>query len=124
MHRRRGFKGAIKKQGRLRKISLLTTVSRACRQAYFSGLSGNGPLVTKTLLFMNQANRRSEESGGRETGVMRAYDKATGKIIWEHAIDSAPIGAPVTYMQGGKQYIAYTVGGSGNEMELVAYSLP
>lgn len=39
------------------------------------------------------------------------YDKSSGEMLAEIALPSNPTGAPITYMAGGKQYIAFPVGG-------------
>lgn len=90
---------------------------------YYSGLAANGTLVTKTLLFDNQ-DEPPALGGSAETGVMRAFDKETGKVLWENKIESAPISPMITYVNKGKQYFAFTVGGRGNKMELLAFALP
>ena len=51
------------------------------------------------------------------------YDKASGKMLAEIALPSNATGAPVTYMVGGKQYIAFPVGGGPIAEELIALSL-
>ncbi len=69
------------------------------------GAGGGGPLLTKTLLFVGQgAGGRGGGSGGGGN-VLRAFDKATGKVIAEIALAANPHGTPMTYMAGGKQYI-------------------
>ena len=77
----------------------------------------SGPLLTKTLLI-------SALSAGGSTGGPRlvAYDKATGNELASVDLPSGAIGAPMTYMLDGKQYIALTIG--GNPPELVAFTLP
>ena len=49
------------------------------------------------------------------------YDKA--KMLAEIALPSNATGAPVTYMVGSKQYIAFPVGGGPIAEELIAVSL-
>ena len=51
------------------------------------------------------------------------YDKATGEMLAEIALPSNATGAPITYMAGGKQYIAFPVGGGPIVEELIAVSL-
>ncbi len=69
------------------------------------GAGGGGPLVTKTLLFVGQGSGGRGGAGGGGGNVMRAFDKATGKVIAEIALAANPHGTPMTYMTGGKQYI-------------------
>lgn len=42
-----------------------------------------------------------------------AFDAKTGKILWEHQMSSGVIGQPVSFMVGGKQYIAVQAGWGG-----------
>jgi quinoprotein glucose dehydrogenase len=60
-------------------------------------------------------------AGGRK---FRAYDKATGAVLWETDLPAGTTGAPMTYMFEGKQYVVVAVGGIEDESELVALSLP
>jgi len=51
------------------------------------------------------------------------YDKATGKMLAEIALPANATGAPITYLAGSKQYIAFPVGGGTIAEELIAVSL-
>ncbi len=51
------------------------------------------------------------------------YDKSTGKMLAEIALPANATGAPITYLAGGKQYIAFPVGGGPIAEELIALSL-
>ena len=37
--------------------------------------------------------------------MLRAFDKADGKIVAEVQLPAAPSGTPMTYMAGGKQFV-------------------
>jgi len=65
-----------------------------------------GPIVTAGgLIFVG--------SGG--DGYVHAFDKDTGKILWETEIEGHPDGIPAVYEVGGRQYVAfYASGGGGN----------
>jgi quinoprotein glucose dehydrogenase len=39
--------------------------------------------------------------------MLRAYDKDTGAVLWEHELDANPEGIPAIYEVGGRQYIAF-----------------
>jgi quinoprotein glucose dehydrogenase len=81
----------------------------------------SGPLLTKNVLIY------ALTTGGSNGGPrLVAYDKATGKELASADLPGAAIGTPMTYMAGGKQYIALTVQGraQGDVPELVALSLP
>jgi quinoprotein glucose dehydrogenase len=83
------------------------------------------PLVTKTLLFIGEG---SDAMPGVPRGAwgkkFRAYDKATGKVIWETALPAGTTGAPMTYSYRGKQYIVVAIGGRDYPAEWVALGLP
>jgi quinoprotein glucose dehydrogenase len=85
--------------------------------------SGTGPLLTKTLLFFGQGSRTSRVTSEGGLAVFRAYDKSTGEIVHEMELPARPSGTPMTYMLGGKQYIAMAVGGGG-AAGIVALRLP
>jgi quinoprotein glucose dehydrogenase len=38
---------------------------------------------------------------------VRAYDKDTGKVLWEKELESNPEGLPSIYEVGGRQYVAF-----------------
>ncbi len=64
--------------------------------------SYGGPLVTAGgLVFI--AGTRDEK--------FRAFDKKTGKAVWEYQLPAGGFATPITYVAGGKQYIAIAVGG-------------
>ena len=43
---------------------------------------------------------------------LRAFDKETGKIVWEYKLPAGGFATPITYMAGGKQYIVIAAGGT------------
>lgn len=49
--------------------------------------------------------------GGDQTGRFRAFDLATGRVLWEVNLGSPVTGYPVSYAVGGRQYIAVSGGG-------------
>ena len=79
-----------------------------------------GTLVTKTLLFAG------EGYGGQP--MFRAYDKATGAIVWETKIPGGPqTGLPMTYVHKGKQYVVFAAAGdplTQTPAMFVAYAIP
>ena len=87
------------------------------------GIPGRpAPLLTKTLLFIGEGSDAVFNSGGGNK--FRAYDKATGQVVWETELPAGTTGAPMTYMSGGKQYIVVAVGAKNHDAEWVALSLP
>ena len=90
-----------------------------------SFLSSGGPLVTKTLLFVNQVQIRADGGGASPTELfMRAFDKRTGKVVWEYRMSEPPYGTPMTYRYRNKQYIVVATGGAGVPAQLQAFTLP
>jgi quinoprotein glucose dehydrogenase len=51
------------------------------------------------------------------------YDKASGEMLAEMELPANATGAAISYMAGGKQYIAFPVGGAAIAEELIAVSL-
>jgi quinoprotein glucose dehydrogenase len=83
------------------------------------GAGGSGPLLTKTLLFVGQGASGRGGAGRDGVSVLRAFDKATGKVVGEVALPGVPSGTPMTYLAGGKQYIVVAT----SDGRLVALSL-
>jgi alcohol dehydrogenase (cytochrome c) len=48
--------------------------------------------------------------GGDTNRRITAFDVASGKTLWELPLNSQPGGFPMTYMAGGKQYVAIPTG--------------
>jgi quinoprotein glucose dehydrogenase len=63
----------------------------------------NGPVVTAggLVIIANSQDR-----------MVRAFDKDTGKVLWEHELEANPEGIPAVYQVNGRQYIAFAVGAS------------
>jgi quinoprotein glucose dehydrogenase len=83
------------------------------------------PLVTKTLLFVtegDQINVRTPPNGGGKK--IRAYDKATGQVLWETALEAGSTGTLMTYLHKGRQYVVIAIGAVQHPAEFVAFSLP
>jgi quinoprotein glucose dehydrogenase len=83
------------------------------------------PLVTRTLLFVtegDQINTRTPPNGGGKT--IRAFDKATGRTVWEYAMDAGSTGTLMTYRHEGRQYIVVAIGGQDHPGEFIAFALP
>ena len=54
----------------------------------------------------------------------RAYDKATGDVVWEIELPAGGIAPPVTYMHDGKQYLLVSFGDTDTPGEIRAFTLP
>lgn len=61
-----------------------------------------GPLVTKGGLVFIAATKDEK---------IRAFDKRTGKVVWEAQLPAAGYATPATYAINGKQYIVIACGG-------------
>lgn len=78
-----------------------------------------GPVVTASGLLFIAATK---------DGLFRAFDKKTGKLLWQTKLPAAAFATPATYQVNGKQYIVLACGGTklgtpkGNQY--VAYALP
>ena len=98
-----------------------------------------GPLLTKSLLFVGEGSDVGVgvQGGGRVPADMplsivtnygepwfRAYDKATGDVVWEMELAAGTTGVPMTYMHDGKQFIVVPIGGLDVPGQWVALSLP
>lgn len=88
-------------------------------------LSSGGPLITGTLLFINQAQVDAGAwSLSRTERFLRAFDKSNGDVLWEQKLKLAPYGTPMTYVHHGKQYVVLATGGAGEPSQLMAFALP
>lgn len=80
-----------------------------------------GPIVTAGgLIFV----------GGTSDRKIRAFESATGKEVWSHALPASAHAMPMTYEIGGKQYVVIAAGGHAKITEetlsdaLIAFALP
>ncbi|MFQ5536535.1 MAG: pyrroloquinoline quinone-dependent dehydrogenase [Gemmatimonadota bacterium] len=84
-----------------------------------------GPLLTKTLLFLGEGSEAALSilpvAGGK---AFRAWDKATGAVVWETELPAGTSGVPMTYMYAGKQYVVVAIGDGETHGQLVALALP
>ncbi len=60
---------------------------------------------------------------------IRAFDKFTGKVLWEHELPAGGYATPSTYMIDGKQYVVIVAGGGGKNAtnhgdSVIAFALP
>ena len=79
--------------------------------------SSPGPIVTAGgLVFL----------GGTRDRKFQAFDKATGKLLWETTLPGFGSSTPCTYMSNGEQYIAVSVAGNKESPagSIMAFALP
>jgi quinoprotein glucose dehydrogenase len=59
---------------------------------------------------------------------IRAFDKTSGEVLWEHELPAAGVATPAVYEAGGRQFIVITAGGhkfGGRKTGLyLAFALP
>ena len=83
-----------------------------------TGAAGSpGPIVTGGgLVFL----------GGSRDRKFQAFDKATGKLLWETVLPGFASSSSCTYKSNGKQYIAVSVAGSKDSPagSIMAFALP
>jgi glucose dehydrogenase len=79
-----------------------------------------GPIVTAGGLVFIAATSYDRK--------FRAFDKATGKLLWETTLPFAGNATPSTYEIGGRQYVVIAAGGGKSKAPpggtIVAYALP
>jgi quinoprotein glucose dehydrogenase len=80
-----------------------------------------GPVVTDGGLLFIGASVFDEK--------FHAYDKKTGKLLWETGLPFAGLATPSTYMVNGKQYVVIAAGGGQSSRKpsggvYVAFALP
>ena len=56
--------------------------------------------------------------------MFRAYDDATGKVLWETKLNNALNSFPVTYSVNGKQYVAVVAGNGSSHARSLATLTP
>ena len=79
-----------------------------------------GPVVTKGGLVFIAATKDEK---------IRAFDKKTGKILWEFKLPTGGYATPSTYAIDGKQYVVIPCGGGGKPATrsgdtFMAFALP
>ena len=79
-----------------------------------------GAIVTRNGLLIIAATTYDDK--------IRAFDKATGKLLWEGQLPAAGNATPATYMVDGRQYLVIACGGGKNGAasggSYVAFALP
>lgn len=78
-----------------------------------------GPLVTAGGLLFIAATYDEK---------LRAFDKKTGKVVWETKLPAGGFATPITYQVNGRQYVAIACGGTRYGLKsggsYVAFALP
>ena len=81
--------------------------------------------MTKALVFMGEGFDTNNGGGPPFGGgkKFRAFDKATGRVVWETELEGGATAPPMTYLWQGKQYIVTAIGWGDHPGELVAFAL-
>ena len=75
-----------------------------------------GLLITRAAIFLGHWS---------DGTVLRALDKHSGALLWEHSVEGSHVEAPpMTYMAGGQQYIVISTGSAIEPSRLTAFRLP
>ncbi len=73
--------------------------------------------MTRQLIFHGDCGSRSTS--------LRALDKATGALVWEHPVAGVHLSAPpMTYLAGGCQFVVVATGAGVQPARLTAFRLP
>jgi quinoprotein glucose dehydrogenase len=80
-------------------------------------------LVTRTLLFLGESSDAVLGAGVHGPSKFRAYDKGTGKVLWETTLPAGTTGGPVTYEVAGEQYVVVPIGSDAYGSSWVAMRL-
>ena len=67
--------------------------------------------------------------GATKDERFRAFDSATGRLLWETALPFGGYATPATYSVGGRQFVVIAAGGGGKLATtpgdaVVAFALP
>ena len=82
-------------------------------------LFGGGIVTAGGLVFI----------GASQDEKFRAFDKKTGKVLWEYQLPFGGYATPATYEVDGKQYVVIAAGGGGRQLTkagdyYIAFALP
>jgi quinoprotein glucose dehydrogenase len=80
-------------------------------------------LVTKSLLFVGESSDVVLGAGIPGEAKFRAFDKASGQIVWETTLPAGTTSGPVSYMAGGKQYVVVAIGSAKAGAKWVAMAV-
>jgi quinoprotein glucose dehydrogenase len=81
-------------------------------------------IVTKTLLLAAQEGSWFNTEPPKYPAKLRAFDKATGRLLAEISLPAHATGTPITYRASGRQYVVIPVGGVHWPAELIALRQP
>jgi quinoprotein glucose dehydrogenase len=80
--------------------------------------------LTRSLLFVGEGDPAAAVNPpGGGGNIFRAYDKATGAVLWSIDLGAGTTGSPMTYSFQGRQYVVVAIGSTNHPAELVAMAL-
>ncbi len=95
------------------------------------GMASHLPFTLGTLNFGGSVVTGSGLTfiGAATDEYLRAYETATGRLLWESKLPAGGHATPMTYMAGGRQFVVIAAGGNsiaGSHLGdyIVAYALP
>jgi quinoprotein glucose dehydrogenase len=123
--------GSPSRPGELDRLEQLTPELRGKLAPLLDGRAvGNAifspPLLTRTLLFVG-IGRSTTSPVGRGVPLFQAFDKTTGRVVWERELPGHTTGGPMTYLANGRQVIVVAIGGGRGApvpATLIALGLP
>jgi quinoprotein glucose dehydrogenase len=92
-------------------------VSEIVGKTLTAGAGGGGRCYENAFVGQGAAGRGGRAGGG--TNLLRAFDKASGKVVAEIELPAQPSGTPMTYLAGGKQFVVIAT----SDSKLVGLSL-
>jgi quinoprotein glucose dehydrogenase len=71
--------------------------------------------ITNTGAFRSRASPVVTAGGlvflaSRPDGMLRAFDKENGRVLWQYEVDVYPQGIPAVYEVNGRQYVVFAAG--------------
>lgn len=89
----------------------------------FTDVSSEGGLLVTGSLLVSHLAQKDEIAPEAAGSILVALDKASGEKIGEVMVDQRLHGPVMTYLHGGRQYIA-VAGGRFDDSELLVFALP
>jgi len=99
--------GGRPKPGNDGKFGRIEAIDLKTRQAVWSSRQ-RAPIASSLL-----ASAGGLVFSGARDRRFRAYDAATGKVLWQVGLSASPSSSPATYSVNGVQYVAIVAGGGG-----------
>ena len=89
----------------------------------FTDVSAEGGILITEGLVISHLPQKDEINEDADGSILVAYDKLTGDKVGEVTVDRRLHGPVMSYLSGGKQYIAIA-GGRFDTAEMISFALP